>query len=289
VRTDPSGSDDPAGPSSRERKRTTGIFTGPTAAAVGLVGALMQIFDYLQDGKVGLLGLAIVALAAVWSIAVAWRARRRIAGRAASMGLPEAVVVGSALVGALSLVAVAVTTVLAAGPPGPVPQPPPIAVTPPSGSATATQGPSAPSVSALPPLAGGVSCGPATAGPVTITSVHSADGRPEMGSDVVVTLTVPTPPAGASYWLMAYADDVPRNLYFVWSTLTPGQPVVQHIIRSGAGSHRKIFVAQSSATSEGWFVENLRQDRNSSWDGNRVDMPPDVQTVSNPCDVVRMR
>jgi len=38
-----------------------------------------------------------------------------------------------------------------------------------------------------------------------------------------------------------------------------------------------------------WFAQNLSRDRDDSWDGNRVDLPPGAQKVSNVCDATRKR
>jgi hypothetical protein len=139
------------------------------------------------------------------------------------------------------------------------------------------------------PLANGVTCTSGAPEKVTITSVYSADGNPELGGDVVVTLAVTEAPAEGSYWLMGYNDDTPRNLHFVWKKLMTGDTAVRHTIKSDVGTHRQIYVAQSSAESDAWFAENLQRDRDSSWDGNRVDLPPGAQMVSNTCDAVRRR
>jgi hypothetical protein len=284
VSADPSGSESAKSVSPPAFQRLKAYVVSPAAAGVGLLAAVAQIFDYLLDDKVRLLWLAIVTLAAVVCVMIGWRTRRRMLHQAASIGRAGAVVYGSAVVSALSLAAVATTSIVATtrsdAPPGLPP------VTMPSGLPfTALPTPSAD----VQPLASGATCGPGTSGPVTITSVHAADGGSELGSDVVVAVSVSTPPAGSSYWLMAYADDIPRNLYFVWAKLEPGDSEVRHTIRSDVGSHRKILVVQSSATSEEWFNENQQQDRNSNWDGQRVDLPSDAHIVSNSCDVIRDR
>jgi hypothetical protein len=139
-------------------------------------------------------------------------------------------------------------------------------------------------------MAQGATCGSAVPEKVIITSVYAADGGATLGDDVGVAFTIAEPsPEGSSYWLMVYADDVPRNLHSVWQKLAPGDSRVRHTVTAGVGSHREIYVAQSSPDSQTWFDQNVSHDGDYSWDGNRVKLPPGAQKVSNTCEATRQR
>jgi hypothetical protein len=273
------------------RRRFAWILAVPLAI-VGALSAVAQLIDYL-DGKTRILWVAMAIIAGLAWAALGVAFYRNVGQRFPDIRWPAFVVYGSAAVAALSMLAVVVTPFVPvsgeerARPPASQP-PASAASAQPSATSTPPPSPVAPSPPTG-PFVEGVSCQTGFPEEVKITSIVAADGGAQVDGDIVVALTVPQPPTGSVYWLMVYADDVPRNLHFVWKKLAPGDVQVRHTITADVGTNRRIYVARSNPENEDWFTTNLARDRDSKWDGNRVELPSGAEMVSNTCDAVRLR
>ncbi len=148
---------------------------------------------------------------------------------------------------------------------------------------------SQPTAPALDP-AKAVVCTPVIDEPVTVESVKPTDTEPGIGGQIAVTVRINQPAAGGQYWLMTRLPVDPRPIEVARRRLSDETTQVLRLsLASGPGSARTFYVARAAPEAVGWFEDNLAHDGDSTWDENRIELPPGADVASNSCAMTRTR